>query len=127
KSSKAKNAGKEPNKNSDLKTDENLVDKEEQVFLDELEWLKRQEQDANDVAEALKKEFAKDTEDLLLQAGAAKASITNTVNTASTPVSTDKPEVSTQRPDEDIDKQKVSTDKEEVSTDRPDEGTVDQN
>ncbi|GJV83122.1 ribonuclease H-like domain-containing protein [Tanacetum coccineum] len=95
KSSKAKNAGKEPNKNSDLKTDENLVDKEEQVFLDELEWLKRQEQDANDVAEALKKEFAKDTEDLLLQAGAAKASITNTVNTASTPVSTDKPEVST--------------------------------
>ncbi|GJU47824.1 putative ribonuclease H-like domain-containing protein [Tanacetum coccineum] len=88
KSSKAKNAGKEPNKNSDLKTDENPVDKEEQVFLDELERLKRQEQDANDVAEALKKEFAKDTEDLLLQAGAAKASITNTVNTASTPVST---------------------------------------
>ncbi|GJY07612.1 putative ribonuclease H-like domain-containing protein [Tanacetum coccineum] len=95
KSSKAKNAGKEPNKNYDLKTDENPVDKEEQVFLDELERLKRQEQDANDAAEALRKEFAKDTEDLLLQAGAAKASSTNTVNTASTPVSTDKPKVST--------------------------------
>ncbi|GJT48161.1 ribonuclease H-like domain-containing protein [Tanacetum coccineum] len=79
KSSKAKNAGEEPNKNPDLKT----VDKEDQVFLDELERLKRQEQDANDAAEALRKEFAKDTKDLLLQAGAAKASSTNTVNIAS--------------------------------------------
>ncbi|GJR91684.1 zinc knuckle CX2CX4HX4C containing protein [Tanacetum coccineum] len=35
--------------------------------------------------------FAKDTEDLFLQAGAAKASSTNTVNTASTPVSTASP------------------------------------
>ncbi|GKG51456.1 hypothetical protein Tco_0541840, partial [Tanacetum coccineum] len=33
-------------------------DKEDQVFLDELERLKRQEQDANDAAEALRKEFA---------------------------------------------------------------------
>ncbi|GJZ72628.1 retrovirus-related pol polyprotein from transposon TNT 1-94 [Tanacetum coccineum] len=74
KSSKAKNAGEEPNKNPDLKTDEKPVDKEDQVFLDELERLKRQEQDANDAAKALRKEFAKDTEDLLLQAGAAKAS-----------------------------------------------------
>ncbi|GJR90701.1 ribonuclease H-like domain-containing protein [Tanacetum coccineum] len=53
--------------------------------------LKRQEQDANDAAEALRKEFTKDTEDLLLQAGAAKASSTNTVNFASTPVSTASP------------------------------------
>ncbi|GKF52973.1 hypothetical protein Tco_0159883, partial [Tanacetum coccineum] len=46
-------------------------------------------QEANhNAAEALRKEFAQDTEDLLLQAGAAKASSTNTVNTASTPVST---------------------------------------
>ncbi|GJW16321.1 putative ribonuclease H-like domain-containing protein, partial [Tanacetum coccineum] len=50
------------------------VDKEDQVFLDDLERLKRQEQDANDAAEALRKEFAQETEDLLLQAGAAKAS-----------------------------------------------------
>ncbi|GKC68159.1 putative ribonuclease H-like domain-containing protein, partial [Tanacetum coccineum] len=44
-----------------------------------------------DAAEALRKEFAQDTEDLLLQAGAAKASSTNIVNTASTPVSTASP------------------------------------
>ncbi|GKD28432.1 hypothetical protein Tco_1239210, partial [Tanacetum coccineum] len=77
--------------------DEKLVDKEDQVFLDELERLKRQENDANDAAEALRKEFARETENLLLQAGAAKAistnivntvSSTNTVNTVSTPVST---------------------------------------
>ncbi|GJS13369.1 putative ribonuclease H-like domain-containing protein [Tanacetum coccineum] len=66
KSSKAKNACEEPNKNPDLKTDEKPVDKEDQ-------------------------EFAKDTKDLLLQEGAAKASSTNTVNTASTPVSNASP------------------------------------
>ncbi|GKD89861.1 putative ribonuclease H-like domain-containing protein, partial [Tanacetum coccineum] len=91
KSSKAKNIGEEPNKNPDLKTDEKPVDKEDQVFLDELERLKRQEQDANDAAEALRKEFAQETEDLLLQAGTAKTSSTNIVNTASTSVSTDSP------------------------------------
>ncbi|GJT15495.1 putative ribonuclease H-like domain-containing protein [Tanacetum coccineum] len=41
-----------------------------------------------DEAEALKKELAQETENLLLQAGAAKASSTNTVNIVSTPVST---------------------------------------
>ncbi|GJR61294.1 putative ribonuclease H-like domain-containing protein [Tanacetum coccineum] len=87
KSSKAKNAGEEPNKHPDFKP----IDKEDQVFLDELERLKRQEKDANDAAEALRKEFAQDTEDLLLQAGAAKASSTNIVNTASTPVCTASP------------------------------------
>ncbi|GJU10937.1 putative ribonuclease H-like domain-containing protein [Tanacetum coccineum] len=91
KSSKAKNAGKEPNKHPDLKSDENPVDKKDQVFLDELERLKRQEQNAHDAAEALRKEFVKDNEDLLFQAGAAKASGTNTVNTTSTPVSTGSP------------------------------------
>ncbi|GJV23063.1 ribonuclease H-like domain-containing protein [Tanacetum coccineum] len=91
KRSTAKDAGEAPNKHPDLKTDEKQVDKEDQVFLDELERLKRQEQDANDAAEALRKEFAQETEDLLLQAGAAKASSTNIVNTASTPVSTASP------------------------------------
>ncbi|GKF72616.1 hypothetical protein Tco_0208730, partial [Tanacetum coccineum] len=43
-----------------MQTDEKPVDKEEQVFLDELERLKRQEKDANDEAEALRKEFAQD-------------------------------------------------------------------
>ncbi|GKA75499.1 putative ribonuclease H-like domain-containing protein [Tanacetum coccineum] len=58
---------------------------------DELERLKRQEQDANDAAEAIRKEFAQETKDLLLQAGAAKPSSTNILNTASTPVSTASP------------------------------------
>ncbi|GJW31425.1 putative ribonuclease H-like domain-containing protein [Tanacetum coccineum] len=91
KSSKEMNAGEEPNKHPDLKTNEKPVDKEDQVFLDELERLKREEQDANDASEALRKEFAQDTEDLLLQTGAAKASSTNIVNTSSTPVSTASP------------------------------------
>ncbi|GJT45353.1 putative ribonuclease H-like domain-containing protein [Tanacetum coccineum] len=91
KSSEAKNEGEKPTKNTDLKTNEKPVDQEDQAFLDELERLKRQEKEANDAAEALRKEFAQDTKDLLLQAGAARASSTNTVNTASTPVSTASP------------------------------------
>ncbi|GJY41722.1 putative ribonuclease H-like domain-containing protein [Tanacetum coccineum] len=58
KSSKTKNVGEEPNKNHDLKTDEKPVAKEDQVFLDELERLKRQEHDANNAAEALRKDTA---------------------------------------------------------------------
>ncbi|GJX38879.1 putative ribonuclease H-like domain-containing protein [Tanacetum coccineum] len=58
KRSTAKDAGEAPNKHPDLKTDEKTVDKEDQVFLDELERLKRQEQDANDAAEALRKDTA---------------------------------------------------------------------
>ncbi|GJV71610.1 hypothetical protein Tco_1491605 [Tanacetum coccineum] len=58
---------------------------EEQVFLDELERLKRQEKDANKAAEALRKEFAQETENLIIQAGAAKASSTNIFSTVSTP------------------------------------------
>ncbi|GJR92677.1 hypothetical protein Tco_0264851, partial [Tanacetum coccineum] len=77
--------------NRTKKTDEKPIDKEDQVFLDELERLKRQEHDANDAAKALRKEFTQETEDLLLQAGAAKTSSTNIVNTASTPVSTASP------------------------------------
>ncbi|GJY31458.1 putative ribonuclease H-like domain-containing protein [Tanacetum coccineum] len=87
KSSKANNAGEEPTKHPDFQQ----VEKEDQIFLDELERLKRQEQDANDAVEALRKEFAQETKDLLLQAGVAKASSTNIVNTASTPVSTANP------------------------------------
>ncbi|GKD07880.1 hypothetical protein Tco_1187565, partial [Tanacetum coccineum] len=84
-------AGEEPNKHPDSKSNGKPVDKEEQVFLDELQRLKRQEQEAHDAAEALRKEFEKDTEDLLFQTRAAKASSTKTVNTASTPVSTASP------------------------------------
>ncbi|GJS86557.1 putative ribonuclease H-like domain-containing protein [Tanacetum coccineum] len=66
KRSTLKDAGEAPNKHPDLKTDEKPVDKEDQ-------------------------EFAQETEDLLLQAGATKTSSTNIVNTASTPVSTASP------------------------------------
>ncbi|GJV57582.1 putative ribonuclease H-like domain-containing protein [Tanacetum coccineum] len=84
---KSSKASEEPTKHPDFQQ----VDKENQVFLGELERLKMQEQDATNAAEALRKEFAQETEDLLLQAGAAKASSTNIVNTASTPVSTASP------------------------------------
>ncbi|GJR86045.1 ribonuclease H-like domain-containing protein [Tanacetum coccineum] len=85
KRSTEKDVDEAPNKHPDLKTDEKPVDKENQVFLDEHERLKRQENDAIDAAETLRNEFAQETKDLLLQAGAAKASSTNTVNTVSTP------------------------------------------
>ncbi|GJT89108.1 putative ribonuclease H-like domain-containing protein [Tanacetum coccineum] len=91
KSSEAKNEGEKPNKNIDLETNEKPVNQEDQAFLEELKRFKSQEKEANDAAEALRKEFAQDTEDFLLQAGAARASSTNTVNTASTPVSSASP------------------------------------
>ncbi|GKG23880.1 hypothetical protein Tco_0391916, partial [Tanacetum coccineum] len=81
KRSTTKDAGEAPNKHPDLKTAEKPVDKEDQVFLDELKRLKKKEQDANDAAEALRKEFAQETENLLIQVGVAKASSTNIVNT----------------------------------------------
>ncbi|GKG31986.1 hypothetical protein Tco_0426936, partial [Tanacetum coccineum] len=74
-----------------LKTNEEPVDQEDQAFLEELARLKRQKKEADDAAEALRKEFAQSTEDLLIQAGAARASSTNTVNIASTLVSTTSP------------------------------------
>ncbi|GJQ93758.1 retrovirus-related pol polyprotein from transposon TNT 1-94 [Tanacetum coccineum] len=80
KRSTEKDADETPNKHPDLKTDEKPVDKEDQVFLDELERLKRQEKDAIDVAEALRKEFAQENKDLLLHVGAAKASMADFTN-----------------------------------------------
>ncbi|GKF31916.1 hypothetical protein Tco_0101714, partial [Tanacetum coccineum] len=67
KSSDAKNEGEKPTKNTNLKINEKPVDYEDQAFLDEPERLKRQENEANDAAEAL------------LQVGAARAISTNTV------------------------------------------------
>ncbi|GJT60824.1 putative ribonuclease H-like domain-containing protein, partial [Tanacetum coccineum] len=96
-----KDAGDAPNKYPDLKTNGKPLDKEDQVFLDELERLKRQEKDVNDAAEALRKEFAQQTGDLLLQAGATKPSSTNIVNTSSTPVSTASPDSDLTNPDQD--------------------------
>nr|GEU63988.1 ribonuclease H-like domain-containing protein [Tanacetum cinerariifolium] len=83
--SAAKNGGEKPKKDTGLKSNEKPVDQEEQAFLEELERLKRQAKKANDEAEALRKESAQGTENLLRQTGAARASSTNTVNTVSTP------------------------------------------
>ncbi|GKE88731.1 hypothetical protein Tco_1566206, partial [Tanacetum coccineum] len=71
----------------DLKTNEKKEGprEEEQVFLDELERLKRQEKEANEEAEALRTEFAQATKSLVIQAGAAKASSTNIFSIVSTP------------------------------------------
>ncbi|GJV01722.1 putative ribonuclease H-like domain-containing protein, partial [Tanacetum coccineum] len=48
---------------------------EEQVFLDDLARLQRQEKEANEEAEALRKNLEQETENLVTQAGAAKSSI----------------------------------------------------
>ncbi|GJX33165.1 ribonuclease H-like domain-containing protein [Tanacetum coccineum] len=63
---------------------------EEQVFLDKLERLKRQEKEANEEAKALRKEFAQETENLVLKEGAAKASSTNIFSTVRTPTKASK-------------------------------------
>ncbi|GJU56468.1 putative ribonuclease H-like domain-containing protein [Tanacetum coccineum] len=57
---------------------------EEQVFLDDLARLQRQEKEANEEAEALRKILEQETENLVTQAGAAKASSTNIFSTVST-------------------------------------------
>nr|GEU57209.1 hypothetical protein [Tanacetum cinerariifolium] len=90
----ANNSVEEKNRDEKLirdigsKTNKELVDQEDQVFLEELKRLKRQEKEADDAADTFRKTFAKSTKDLLLQAGAAIASSTNYVNTASTTVNT---------------------------------------
>ncbi|GKA47718.1 putative ribonuclease H-like domain-containing protein [Tanacetum coccineum] len=67
----------------DLKTDEKRDGprEEEQVFMDELERLKRQEKEANEEAKALRKKF----EHLVIKEGAARTSSTNIFSTVSTP------------------------------------------
>ncbi|GJV89600.1 putative ribonuclease H-like domain-containing protein [Tanacetum coccineum] len=54
---------------------------EEQVFMDDLERLKRQEKEANEEAETLRKKF----EHLVIKEGATKSSSTNIFSTVSTP------------------------------------------
>nr|GFC42487.1 hypothetical protein [Tanacetum cinerariifolium] len=86
KSLKAKDGDEKLNEDTDSKTNKEPVDHKDQAFLDELKRNKRQEKEANDAVETLRKMFAQSTKDLLLQAGAARASSTNHVNTARTPV-----------------------------------------
>ncbi|GKF57422.1 hypothetical protein Tco_0170959, partial [Tanacetum coccineum] len=47
---------------------------EEQIFLDDLARLQRQEKEANEESEAFRKDFAQETENLVTQAEAAKTS-----------------------------------------------------
>ncbi|GJT97051.1 ribonuclease H-like domain-containing protein [Tanacetum coccineum] len=57
---------------------------EEQVFLDDLARLQRQEKEANEEAEALRKNLEQETKNLVTQAGAAKSSSTNIFSTVTT-------------------------------------------
>ncbi|GJY29622.1 putative ribonuclease H-like domain-containing protein [Tanacetum coccineum] len=57
---------------------------EEQVFLDDLARLQMQEKEANEEAEALRKNLEQETENLVTQAGAAKSSSTNIFSTSGT-------------------------------------------
>nr|GEU66803.1 hypothetical protein [Tanacetum cinerariifolium] len=68
-------------KNTDFKTCEKPISRVEQIFLEELEKLKRQKKEANNAAESLRKEDTHDIQN-------ANISSTNLLNTASTPLST---------------------------------------
>ncbi|GKG16669.1 hypothetical protein Tco_0361626, partial [Tanacetum coccineum] len=57
---------------------------EEQVFLDDLARLQRQEKEANEEAEALIRNHEQDTKKAVTQAEAAKPSSTNVISTVST-------------------------------------------
>nr|GEW67081.1 uncharacterized mitochondrial protein AtMg00810-like [Tanacetum cinerariifolium] len=100
--SAAKNGDQKLNGDTCSKTNKELLDQNDQAFLEELERLKRQEKDADDAVETLRKTFAQGTEDLLLQAGAARASSTKYVNTASTLVNTASTTVNTASPSRNV-------------------------
>ncbi|GJU27524.1 putative ribonuclease H-like domain-containing protein [Tanacetum coccineum] len=61
-----------------------MVREEEQIFLDDLARLQIQEKEANEEAEALRKNLDQETEILVTQGGAAKSSSTNNFSTVST-------------------------------------------
>nr|GEV57954.1 hypothetical protein [Tanacetum cinerariifolium] len=80
-STTVKSLGDKIEKNTSFKTFEKPVSQVEQVFLEEHEKLKRQEKEANDAAESLRKETSHDIQN-------TSTSSTNQINTASTPLST---------------------------------------
>ncbi|GJW53016.1 putative ribonuclease H-like domain-containing protein [Tanacetum coccineum] len=88
KSSETQKNDAKSNEDTGFNSNEKPVDQSHQIFLEELKKLKRQETEANDAAEILRRECAQDYEDLVLQEGIARASSTNNVNTASTSVNT---------------------------------------
>nr|GEV25904.1 hypothetical protein [Tanacetum cinerariifolium] len=65
------------------KSVEELVNKEDQAYRDELEKLMSQEKEASDAADALRKEFEQECMD---QRGVTQAGNTNSFNTVSNPV-----------------------------------------
>nr|GEW95580.1 hypothetical protein [Tanacetum cinerariifolium] len=86
KSSKENNRDEKLNEDTNSKTNVVLVDQVDQVFLEELERLKRHEREAIDASETPRKTFAQIIKDLSLHEGVAKASCTNLLNTATTPL-----------------------------------------
>nr|GEU93846.1 retrotransposon protein, putative, unclassified [Tanacetum cinerariifolium] len=80
-STNVKSSGDKIRKNTDFKTCEKPVRQVEQIFLEELEKLKRQEKEAHDTAKSLRKEATYDIQN-------ANTSSTNLLNTISTLLST---------------------------------------
>nr|GEY44342.1 hypothetical protein [Tanacetum cinerariifolium] len=108
-SAEEKNGDQKLNGDTGSKTNKEPVNQDDQSFLEELEKLKRQAKDADNAAKTLRKMVTQDTEDLLLQVGAARARSTNyvntastTVNTASTPVNTASTPVNTASPSRNV-------------------------
>nr|GEX93419.1 putative ribonuclease H-like domain-containing protein [Tanacetum cinerariifolium] len=79
-STTVKSLGDKIEKNTNFKTYEKPVSQVEQIFLEELEKLKRQEKEANDAAEPLRKEATHDIQN-------ANTKSTKILNTISTPLS----------------------------------------
>nr|GEU59683.1 hypothetical protein [Tanacetum cinerariifolium] len=80
-STTVKNSGDKIEKNTNFKTCEKPVCQVEQIILEELETFKRQEKEANDVTESLRKEATHDIQN-------ANTSSTNLLNSVSTPLNT---------------------------------------
>nr|GFB05871.1 ribonuclease H-like domain-containing protein [Tanacetum cinerariifolium] len=80
-STTVKSSGDKIDKNTNFKTSEEPVSQVEQIFLEDLEKLKRQEKEAHDAAESFRNEATHDTQN-------ANTSSTNLLKTFSTPIST---------------------------------------
>nr|GEY59248.1 putative ribonuclease H-like domain-containing protein [Tanacetum cinerariifolium] len=78
-STTVKSSGNKTEKNTDYKTREKPVSQVKQIFLEELKKLKRQEKEANDAAELLRKEATHDIQN-------DNTSSTNPLNTVSIPL-----------------------------------------
>ncbi|GJY17140.1 putative ribonuclease H-like domain-containing protein, partial [Tanacetum coccineum] len=98
KSSETKNGDDKFKKETCLKSKEKPVNETAQAFLQELERLKKQENEAYVTAKALRQEVSQDANDLLHQKGDASVNGTKNVSTDNTTVSTASTPVSTASP-----------------------------